>query len=243
MVTNLKINKKKDFLPDIHFSQKGYFRKNVCSNIKKENRPIKFFLSVLLSVLFFTPISANPKELATKYSIHILGANVGEFSVTQTDENGNINIEAITDIKINLLFSYHIKYVQHTVYNQGVLQSSHVETYKNGKLNSSMSLKYYEDSYQLVVDGDTTVINDQITYSGSLLYFNEPKGIKRLYKERSAEMRQINAVSEHVYIIKDEKDREINKYYYKDGILQYAKMRHALGNIELKQETITKVND
>lgn len=242
MDTNLEIKKKKDFITDNHFSQNDYLRKYVCF-YKKESRHIKYFLSVLLSVLFFTSISANPKELATKYSMYMFGVNIGEFSVIQSNKNGNINIEAITDIKVNLLFSYRIKYVQHTVYNQGILQSSHVETYKNGKLNSSMWLKYEEGSYLLVVDGDTTIINDSITYSGSLIYFNEPKGIKRLYKERSAEMRQINAVSEHVYTIKDDKDREINKYYYKDGTLQYAKMRHPLGNIELKQETITKIND
>ncbi len=200
---------------------------------KKKQRSIKTILCLLLSIIFFTSVSAIPKELTTKYSIHMLGANVGEFAVTQTSINGIINIEAITEVKVNLLYSYRIKYVQNTVYKQGVLQNSNVEMYKNGKLHSTMRMKFENGLYLLVIDGDTTIINDSITYSGSLLYFNEPKETKKIFKERNSEMRLITQVSDHSYIIKDEKDREINRYYYEDGILRYAKMRHALGNVEL----------
>ncbi len=206
-------------------------------------KAIEFFLILVPGILFFTSVSATPRELASKYSMHMLGANIGEFSVSQTNKNGSINIEAITDVKVNLPFPYRIKYVQKTVYREGILQSSHVETYKNGKLNSTMWIQRRNNAYLLVNDGDTTTINDLISYSGSLLYFNEPKGIKKIYKERSAELKQITSVSEHVYIIMDEKNREINRYYYEDGTLQYAKMRNALGTIELKRETVNKVND
>lgn len=209
-------------------------KKNTGSD-KEKYRSIKTILCFLLGIIFFTSVSAKPKELTTKYSIHMLGANVGEFAVSQTNMNGIINIEAISQIKVNLLFSYRIKYVQHTIYKQGILQNAHVEMYKNGKLNSTMQMKFENGLYLLVIDGDTTFINDSITYSGSLLYFNEPQTTKKIFKERNAEMRLITQVSEHSYIIKDEKDREINRYYYEDGILRYAKMRHALGNVELKQ--------
>jgi len=200
-------------------------------------------LNVFLGVLFFTSVSAKPNELATRYKLLLFGLNIGEFSVTQTKENGNVKIEAITDVNINLLFSYRIKYVQNTVYNHGILQSSRVETYKNGKLNSNMWLKLQNNSYLLVADGDTTIINDYITYSGSLIYFNEPTEIKKIYKERSAEMQQINPVSEHIYVIKDENEKELNRYFYEGGILQYAQMKHAIGTIELKRITTNELND
>ena len=213
-------------------------RNNILMNRRdKNNRRIKYFLFLALGFVMLSSAFAGPNERVARYSMQMLGANIGEFSVTQTSENGNINIEAITDVKINLLFPYRIKYVQNTIYNHGILQSSHVETYKNGKLNSNMWLKLQNNSYLLVTDGDTAIVSESITYSGSMVYFNEPKGIKKIYKERSAEMKQINAAGEHVYIIKDEKGREINKYYYEDGILQHAEMRHTLGTIELILET------
>lgn len=199
------------------------------------NIDFKTILVLLLGILFFTSVSAKTEELATKYNIQMLGVSIGEFSVTQTSKNGNVNIEAITDVKVNLLFSYRIKYVQKTVYKQDILQSSHVETYKNGQLNSTIWLKREKDSYLLISEKDTSVIHDLIRYSGSLIYFNEPKGIKKIYKERSAEMRPLEEVDEHTYIIKDKKGRELNRYFYENGILQSAKMRHTLGSLELNQ--------
>lgn len=210
---------------------------------KKDSRNIKYLLCLALGFLFITNVVANPNKLTTRYNMYLLSVSIGEFSVTQTSENGNLKIEAITDVNINLLFSYRIQYVQNTVYNQGILQSSHIETYKNGKLNSNVWLKLQNNSYLHVTGSDTTIINDSITYSGSLIYFNEPVGVKNIYKERSAEMRQLTSVSNHTYIIRDEKDREINRYYYENGILQYAEMRHTLGAIELNRITTDETND
>ena len=203
--------------------------------IQQGNIDFKTILVLLLGILFFTSVSAKTEKLATKYNIQMLGVSIGEFSVTQTSKNGNVNIEAITDVKVNLLFSYCIKYVQKTVYKQDILQSSHVETYKNGQLNSTIWLKREKDSYLLISEKDTSVIHDLIRYSGSLIYFNEPKDIKKIYKERSAEMRPLEAVDKHTYIIKDKKGRELNRYFYENGILQSAKMRHTLGSLELNQ--------
>jgi hypothetical protein len=204
---------------------------------------IHYFLGLIIAVFLSIPVSAEPNDFTSRYSMHLLGANIGEFSVRQTGESGNVSVEAITDVNVNLLISYRVKYIQHTVYNQGVLQSSLVETYKNGKLNSTTFLKLQNNSYQLVADGDTTIINDYITYSGSLIYFNEPTEIKKIYKERSAEMQQINPVSEHIYVIKDENEKELNRYFYEGGILQYAQMKHAIGTIELKRITTNELND
>jgi len=214
-----------------------------CNPIEKNMFNKHSFWSLILGMLLSTTVSAKSNEMANRYSMHLLGRNIGEFTVTQTGKNGNFEIEAITDIKIDLLFSYRIKYIQNTVYEQGILQNSHVETYKNGKLNSTVLLKREGASYLLVSNGDTTIMNDTITYSGSLIYFNEPRGIKKIYKERSAEMQQINSVSEHTYAIKDENEKELNRYFYEGGILQYAQMKHATGTIELKRITTSDIND
>ncbi|MBK7479802.1 MAG: hypothetical protein IPI69_08860 [Bacteroidales bacterium] len=56
-------------------------------------------------------------------------------------------------------------------------------------------------------------------------------------------MQQINPVSEHIYVIKDENEKELNRYFYEGGILQYAQMKHAIGTIELKRITTNELND
>ncbi len=200
----------------------------------KNNWHIKCLLVMLVVAWGAKSVYASPTKLEGKYNMYVLGANIGSFSVVQTEENGDVEVKAVTDVKVNLLLSYRIKYVQHTVYNQGVLQHSRIETYKNGKLNSDMWIKRKEGAYLLIAGMDTSVINDPITYSGSLVYFNEPVGVKKIFKERTAEVSQLNVVGKHTYCTKDEKGREINRYYYKDGVLLNAKMKHALGIIEFK---------
>ncbi|NCA80728.1 MAG: hypothetical protein EOM76_11200, partial [Sphingobacteriia bacterium] len=132
---------------------------------KKDSRNINYLLCLALGFLFTTNVLANPNKLTARYTMYLLSVDIGEFSVTQTNENGNVIIEAITDVNINLLFSYRIQYIQNAVYNQGILQSSHIATYKNGKLNSNMWLKLQNNSYLLVTGSDTTIINESITYS------------------------------------------------------------------------------
>ena len=212
-----------------------YQFKRVFSSDRISEKQIRNALALLLGICFFTSASARPKEMTSKYNMEMFGTKIGEFSVTQNDENGILKIEAISDIKINLLFSYRVKYIQNTVYEQGVLKNSCVKTYKNGQMNSDIWLKLEKNFYLLVIDGDTTVIHNSITYSGSLLYFNEPLGIKQFYKERTAEIRQITQSGEHTYIVKDEKERELNRYIYENGVLEYASMHHALGTLVLKR--------
>lgn len=105
----------------------------------------------------------------------------------------------------------------------GVLQNAHVKTYKNGKLNSTMKMTLQEGAYQLIIDGDTTTINDSVTYSGSLIYFNEPKAATRIFKERNAEMRQISPEDTHTYVIKNEKGKLLNRYSYELKLFKHLK--------------------
>ncbi|MEZ5102969.1 MAG: DUF6134 family protein [Draconibacterium sp.] len=217
------------------------YRKADLNNKSYRNK--KSYLVLMLALFISTFVSAGSNEMETMYSINLLGTKIGKFSIVQKSENGNVNIEAITDVEVKLLFTYRIKYIQNTVYEQGVLKSSNVKTYKNGKLNSDTMLKLENDVYLRIVDGDTAVVNYPITYSGSLLYFNEPVGVKQLYKERTAEMRPITLLSDHTYVVTDENKRELNRYIYKDGILEYAKMQHPIGAMELERVIENSHND
>lgn len=230
----MSIMKNRKQLPYNYLPIIDYYDKKIRSE-KNKNWQMKYVFCLLLVFFVLTSSAVNTETLTAKYKIYLLGANVGEFSVAQTNNQESIIIDATTEVEIHLLFSYRIKYVQKTVYNQGVLQNAHVETYKNGKLNSTMFMKYEKGAYQLIVDGDTTIINGLITYSGSLIYFNEPQTATQIFKERNAEMRQITPAGNHAYIIKDEKGKLLNKYFYKNGILQRATMRHALATVELKR--------
>lgn len=80
---------------------------------------MKYILCLLVGLCSLTSITARPITLTAKYKIYMLGANIGEFSVTQTNSHENVTIDATTEVKIKFLFAYRIKYVQNTIYNHG----------------------------------------------------------------------------------------------------------------------------
>ena len=194
----------------------------------------KIVLLTGFCLLLFAFAFSQPANRTIKYDLRVLGMNIGKFTVKQQSRGDEISIEAVTDVKVKIIFTYKVKFLQHTLYKNGMLANSHVETIKNGKVNSDTRLTKEGSTYILVKDGDSTLIHDQITYSGSLLYFNEPELVSSIYKEISGDKSSINHTGDHTYVVTDEKGRITNKYEYKNGILDHAELKHALATIYME---------
>ncbi len=193
-------------------------------------------LAPLLFVLLLAwPASGHAADRTAKYSIRVLGMNIGQFTVNQKDVDEDIRIEAVTDVEVKIIFTYRVKFIQHSVYRKGLLWSSHVQTVKNGKVNSDMKLQRKDGLYELNEDGKTSVVHGNITYSGSLLYFNEPKNISVMYNERNGEKKPLKAIAEHIYIITDDKNKKTNEYEYENGVLARAELIHPMATIRLER--------
>ncbi|MEL7589277.1 MAG: DUF6134 family protein [Prolixibacteraceae bacterium] len=199
-------------------------------------RYTRYSLALLLIFFFAASLSAQSTDRTAKYRLRVLGMNIGEFTVNQKIAGGDMRIEAITDVEVKIIFTYRVKYIQKSLYREGSLWSSHVQTIKNGKLNSDMRLeKKDESSYLLVEDGDTALVKGNIDYSGSLLYFNEPKQISYLYNERSGEKKTLKAVADHTYVIVEGKEKKTNEYEYENGILARALLIHPLATVHMER--------
>ncbi len=186
-------------------------------------------------LLVFKLATAQAFERSAKYQISVWGTNIGEFTVDQKMVDNNIIVEAIIDVNVRMIFTYKVKYIQQSFYKYGILWSSHVETLKNGKINSNTRLERQAENYLLTKDGDETIINGPITYSGSLLYFQEPTLINSIYNERNGEKNAIKSLDNHTYAIVDKKGNKTNIYEYQDGILIRAELIHTLATIHLKR--------
>ena len=193
----------------------------------------KYVLGLLAVLFFITSAAAQSSERKVKYQIRVWGMNIGEFTVSQKTEGEDISIEAITDVEVKMIFTYRVKYIQQSLYRHETLWSSHVETLKNGKINSDTRLEKQGENYLLTQDGDSALIHDNITYSGSLLYFHEPVQIKDIYKERTGEKNSFRSIDDHTYAMVDEKDNKTNVYEYKNGVLVRAELIHSLATIQM----------
>ncbi len=195
----------------------------------------KYMMGLIVMFLSFKSVTAQPFERSAKYQISVWGMNIGEFTVDQKIDGDDIRINAVTDVYVRMIFSYQVKYIQHSLYRHGILWSSQVKTLKNGKNNSNTRLDRQTENYLLTKDGDATIINGDITYSGSLLYFQEPKQINCIYNERNGEKNTIKSLDDHTYAIVDKKGNKTNIYEYRDGILTQAELIHTLATIHLKR--------
>ena len=181
-------------------------------------------------------VSAQPADRTLKYEVHALGMKIGELTVNEDTFEDSVIVEAITDVDVKIVFHYRIKYYQRSIYQNGELLSSHLETLKNGNVHSDTWLKKDGSDYVLIRKGDSTIIHDNIFYSGSMLYFHEPLQTSAIYMEINGEKDLIKPIANHIYVVTDNDNHEKNKYTYKNGILQNSEIKHAIATIYVERK-------
>jgi hypothetical protein len=200
---------------------------------------IKYVPFLLAGFCFSLTVRATAQSAIkmVKYDLRVLNMNIGELTVKQQTGANDLIIDAITDVKVKILFTYEVRFLQHSLYRQGNLWSSHLQTFKNGQPNSDTWLSKKGETYLLIKDGDTTLIHDKITYSGSLIYFNEPTHDLFIYQEVDGGKKYLKYIGNQSFILTDNEGHKINKYVYKNGILDHAEIKHTLATIYMDRST------
>lgn len=192
-------------------------------------------LLLLLGSLFFVGLFCNAQSKINQsvYNIHAMGMDVGTITVNQQITGDKITVEAISEVEVRIIFKIKVKYIQTSTYVNGILQQSLLKTYKKEEVNSTTLLIKKGNGYTLEKDGKVTRINDIIKYSGSLLYFHEPKNVKELYFEINGEKTTVETIKTHKYLITDPNNGNKNEYTYKNGVLKNAIIKHTMANVYL----------
>jgi len=171
------------------------------------------------------------QEQTLKYNIRIMGMDVGVLTVSERFVDGDTIVEALTDVKVRIIFTYRVKYVQKSIYRDGELLRSSLLTYKKDKLNSSTHLIKKEQGYTLVIDDDTTYVPANINFSGSLLYFHEPHDLADLYYEINGEKKPIDRIDESTYLVVDPENGRESVFEYEGGVVQRSSIEHGIATI------------
>ena len=119
-------------------------------------------------------------------------------------------------------------------YVNGKLVESSVMTYKNDDLHSSTKGSIVEGVFKSIEDGDESSHKGAISYSGAMLYFNEPRGINNVFSEIHATEKPIKKVNEGHYMISDPETGHTNQYFYLNGVLQKAMIDHSLFSFSME---------
>jgi len=165
-----------------------------------------------------------------------MGMDVGTITVNEQIDGNKLIVEAISQVEVRIIFKIKVKYIQTSVYENGELVESSLKTYKKDKVNSDTRLTKKGNGYELNKDGEISYINDKIYYSGSLLYFNEPKEVKELYFEINGEKTTVEKLAD-MYIITDPHNGNKNEYSYENGVLKKAVIKHNIANVYLERNS------
>lgn len=197
-----------------------------------QNNSILFFVACCLLLLSsFNVLAQTTTEI---YNIRAMGMDVGTITVNQQRDGERLTVEAISQVEVRIIFKIKMKYIQTCTYENGVLQESLLEIYKKGEVDSTTSLTKKGDGYTLHKDDEVSYVNDIINYSGSLLWFHEPKDLMEMYFEISGEKTTVNKLGAHEYQITDPHNGNKNEYTYKNGVLQLAIIKHTMANVYLE---------
>jgi len=204
---------------------------------------MKKILIIAITALFFV---SNAYTQVRKYNIvsngHIVGmltavqsvggaataADPSEDAAAHTLGENQKVIKISSHFDVHLFITVHVKYDMNCNYENGKLVESSVMTYKDGDLHSSSKGQADNGSYKTIEDGEESTHKGAISYSGGMLYFNEPQGINNVFSEIHATEKPIKMISKGHYMISDPETGHTNQYLYQDGVLQKAIIDHSL---------------
>ena len=195
------------------------------------------YIFFVIWLLIFGYNSRAQNQIKTQvFSIRTLGMNVGEIKVFQEEKGSKLVIKAISEFEVRIVFKIKGKYIQSCVYSEGELLKSSLKTYKKDKVNSEICLTKNGNGYVMDKEGEISLINDVIRYSGSLLFFNEPHNVKDLYLEVSGEKTTVEPHGNHKYLITNPRNGKKNLYIYENKVLKKAVIKHAISTIFLERK-------
>ncbi len=197
-------------------------------------------MNIVRNILVFLFISFTPLTYSqtVDYAIYSGDLSIGTVTAYKTISGDTMKINVISKVKTRLFVDINITYQVSCIYINNILNSSHCTSYENGNLHSSSSIARTANGYSIIVNGKPSTYNDDICYSGSLLYFKKPKDINAVFSEFEGINKTVTEISANHFQTVNPKNGHINDYYYGDILLLRAKIRNTLMTFTLKQVSV-----
>jgi hypothetical protein len=216
-----------------------YLIKNHASNYSMMHfrfNKLRGLQNFILSVtLLFTSI--NLLGQTAGYSIYSADQELlGQLKVSSTQADTTTKIAVVSQFKVKMLITLDVKYTLQSIYRNGELISNSIKIYRNDDLHSFAKTTKVGHQYKFVKDNTESYYNKRISFSESLLYFNEPKQIAALYSEFDGIEKTIVESSEAHYKIKNPLNGNVSEYFYEKGVLATAVVHFQMMTLYLTKD-------
>lgn len=194
-------------------------------------------LLLLYTLLLFTTTAyaEAPPVSKLRYKITKDGKEIGYIKAERITEGENLIYEVETKMTIKVVLNQNVNYTSRAVYRGSTLQSSLSKSYVNGKLYQTCKTVFQDGRYLIKNNNNDAVIARNISYSGVMLYFQEPGNATLVYSEMSGYDNKVKNAGNGNYILINSKSGKQNHYWYKSGILDRATIDHLLADLEIQR--------
>ncbi len=190
-------------------------------------------LKKLLILIFLLPTIVSAQSY--KYSIFTKGKNVGTIESTIDTVGDVVKVNVLALANVHFLIGEHVKYKLNSNYKKGELYFSSVTFYLNGKSIYKSVVRKVNNNYIISEDDHESLFDESINYSGSLLYFVEPKNYKQIFSEIDNINKTITKQGKSKYKVTNPQNGKTSYFTYKNGILSSAKINHTYVTLELRR--------
>jgi hypothetical protein len=157
------------------------------------------------------------------YSIYSADKELlGQLKVSSIHADTTTKIAVVSQFKIKMLITVDVKYTLQSFYRNGELVSNSIKMYRNDELHSFAKTTKVGSQYKFIKDENESIYDKRISFSESLLYFNEPNQISTIYSEFDGIEKTIIESSTGHYKIKNPLNGNVSEYFYEKGILSTA---------------------
>lgn len=172
----------------------------------------------MMVVIFLLTNPAGYAQNERMYDVIRKGDNVGTLkaSFSNTPLGQFFYIES--RVKVWVVINIKIVYNQSNLYKNGLLQRAAMIRSVNGSTKVSNNILKHPLGYVCMnIDGDTTMVKDEIRHTIATLYFREPLDISRVYSENFLAFLPIKSTGPHTYEL-TLADGKKNFYTYSNGL-------------------------
>lgn len=151
------------------------------------------------------------------YDVVRNGSSMGSTVVKRTASGEQLKYSLNTKTEFRVIFLLEVEYNLEETFQNGTLTSGSGFNTLNGSTQKETKMKRTGSSYELIIDGIRTVVNEPgITESVSEVYFEEPYDGKDVYSAYFARYLTFVKTGEHKYSLASPDGT--NVYTYENGI-------------------------
>lgn len=190
--------------------------------------------SFLGFVAFLNFVSLSAQQMV--YEVEVLGMNTGTLTVNRSREGNVMRITMSTEAGMNYLFGKsEASFSSSNIFVNGKLEGSYARNIRDGEEIRFTRLMCSNGKCEIETKEGKGKLEPQPELCIAAIFFDEPKGIERIFSEDWGRYLPIKYIGESTYQV-TMPDGKTNDYIYKDGVLEELRSSTPVGKARIRRK-------